>query len=102
MGYVLKIDGAKYYITGDTEPMPQMAGINPDVIFPLFYGCGGNLDNALKMTYISKARVVVPVHFSSGTGDVDPRVIENVKKYIAKLNGVKSAYYKEGKLILTQ
>jgi hypothetical protein len=48
------------------------------------------------------APTVAPVHFSSGTGDVDPRVIENVKKYIAKLNGVKSAYYKEGKLILTQ
>jgi hypothetical protein len=44
----------------------------------------------------------VPVHFSSGTGDVDPRIIENVKKFIAKLNGVKNAYYKEGKLILTQ
>jgi hypothetical protein len=48
------------------------------------------------------APAVVPVHFSSGTGDVDPRVIENVKKYIAKLNGVKSAYYANGKLILTQ
>ena len=47
------------------------------------------------------APTVVPVHFSSGTGDVDPRVIENVKKYVAKLNGVKSACYKKGRLILT-
>jgi hypothetical protein len=47
------------------------------------------------------APTVVLVHFSSGTGDVDPRVIENIKKYIAKLNGVKSGYYKDSKPIPT-
>jgi L-ascorbate metabolism protein UlaG (beta-lactamase superfamily) len=94
VGYVLQIDGARYYVTGDTEPVPQMTSVKADVIFPLLYGCGGNLDNAIKMTYMSKARIAVPVHHGGQ--------IEAINKYLAKVpKGVQSAYYKDDKLILT-
>jgi L-ascorbate metabolism protein UlaG (beta-lactamase superfamily) len=94
VGYVLQLNKARYYITGDTQPLPEMAQIKADVIFPLLYGCGGNLDQAVKMAEISKARVVIPVH----TGDQE----EVIKKYIAQLpKPVQGAYYKEGKLVVT-
>jgi L-ascorbate metabolism protein UlaG (beta-lactamase superfamily) len=100
VGYVLKIDGARYYVTGDTGPLPEMAGTNPDVIFPLLAGCGGNMDQAVKMAEISKARVVVPVHFHSGPGTPLMAAEEGtVNKFIAKLpKDVQWAYYKNAKL----
>jgi L-ascorbate metabolism protein UlaG (beta-lactamase superfamily) len=95
VGYVLQIDGARYYVTGDTGPVPQMTSVKADVVFPLLSGCGGNLDEAIKMTYMSKARIAVPVHHSGQ--------IEAINKYLAKVpKGIQSGYYKDDKLILTQ
>ena len=94
VGYVLQLNKARYYVTGDTQPLPEMAQVKADVLFPLLYGCGGNIDQAIQMAEISKARVVVPVH----TGDQE----EVIKKYIARLpKGVQGAYYKDGRLIVT-
>lgn len=94
VGYVLQLDGANYYVTGDTQPLPEMAELNVDVLFPLLYGCGGNLEQALKMAELTKARVVVPVH----TGGRE----ETIKNYLARLpQGTQSAYYKDAKLIVS-
>jgi L-ascorbate metabolism protein UlaG (beta-lactamase superfamily) len=94
VGYVLMLDGARYYVTGDTQPLPEMADTKADVIFPLLHGCGGNMDQALQMATISQARIVVPVHHDDQIG--------TIKKYIASLpKGVQSAYYTGGKLTVT-
>lgn len=91
VGYVLSLNGARYYVTGDTQPLPEMAGTKADVIFPLLSGCGGNTEQALKMAALSGARLVVPVHHSGQ--------VETIKKYVARLpQGVQSAYYLDGKL----
>ena len=91
VGYVLALNGARYYVTGDTQPLKEMAAVKADVVFPLLSGCGGNMDQALKMAKITGARLVVPVHTSGQ--------IETIKKYIAQLpEGVQSAYYLDGKL----
>jgi L-ascorbate metabolism protein UlaG (beta-lactamase superfamily) len=90
VGYVLSLNGARYYVTGDTQPMAESATAKADVIFPLLYGCGGNMEQALEMVKLSGAKLVVPVH----TGGK----VEIIKKYIASLpQGVQSAYYLEGK-----
>ena len=62
VGYVLKINGASYYVTGDSGPVPETEKIEADVIFPLLWGCGGNVDQAVKMVELSKAGLIVPVH----------------------------------------
>lgn len=91
VGYVLPLNGARYYITGDTQPMPESAGVKADVIFPLLYGCGGNSAQALEMAKICGAKFVVPVHTSGQ--------VETIKKYMASLpQGVQSAYYLKGEL----
>jgi L-ascorbate metabolism protein UlaG (beta-lactamase superfamily) len=94
VGYVLHLNGKRYYITGDTEPVAEMADVKADVIFPLLYGCGGNLDLAVKMTEMSGAKTAVAVHHS---GQVDV-----INRYIAKLPaGVRGIYYLDGKLVST-
>lgn len=91
VGYVLQLNGARYYVTGDTQPLPEMAATKADVIFPLLSGCGGNTGQALEMARLSGAKLVVPVHTSGQ--------VETIKKYIAQLpQGVQSAYYLDGKL----
>jgi L-ascorbate metabolism protein UlaG (beta-lactamase superfamily) len=93
VGYILNLNGNRYYITGDSGPFPQMAGSRIDVLFPLLSGCGGNMDLALEAAALTKARLVVPVH----TDDQ----VETIKKYINKLpEGVFAAYYIRGNLIV--
>lgn len=94
VGYVLAINGARYYVTGDTAPVPEMANTKADVIFPLLSGCGGNTPQALEMAKLSGAKFVVPVHTSGR--------VETIKKYLAQLpSGVASAYYLEAQLTPT-
>jgi len=91
VGFALKLNGATYYVTGDTEPLPEMAELKADVIFPLLWGCGGNIDKAVKMAELSKASIVVPVHHGGH--------VEAINKYISRLpKGTKGFYYAEGKL----
>ena len=93
VGYVLQLDGENYYITGDTQPLPEMANLKVDVLLPLLSGCGGNLEQAVKMAELTKALVVVPVHTSGREG--------TIKKYLAQLpKGVYGAYYKDAKLVV--
>jgi L-ascorbate metabolism protein UlaG (beta-lactamase superfamily) len=95
VGYVLALNGVRYYVTGDTQPLQEMAATKADVILNLLSGCGGNTEQALEMAKLSGARLVVPVHHSGQ--------VETIKKFIARLpEGVQSAYYLDGKLNPTQ
>lgn len=90
VGYVLKLDGATYYVTGDTGPLPEMETLEADVIFPLLWGCGGNADQAAKMAELCKASLVVPVHHGGN--------LEAINKLFSQLpEGTKGLYYSEGK-----
>jgi L-ascorbate metabolism protein UlaG (beta-lactamase superfamily) len=61
-GYVLLINGNRYYVTGDTGPTEEAAKLKADVIFPLLWGCGGNAEGAVKLAALSNASLIVPVH----------------------------------------
>lgn len=92
VGYLLTIDGTICYVTGDTQPLPEMADLKPDVLFPILMGCGGNLEQALEIVTLCKPRVVVPVH-TGGAEDV-------IQQFLARLpQGVKGAHYKDGTLV---
>jgi L-ascorbate metabolism protein UlaG (beta-lactamase superfamily) len=91
VGYILSLNGARYYVTGDTQALPEMAQARADVVFPLLYGCGGNSDQALKMTALTGAKLVVPVHH----GDQK----ESIKKFLARVpENVQRACYVTGQL----
>ena len=91
VGYVIPLNGVRYYVTGDTQPLAEMAAVKADVVFPLLSGCGGNIDQALKMAKISGAHVVVPVHHGGR--------VETIRKFAAQLpEGVQSFCYLDGKM----
>lgn len=93
VGYVLRFGDVTYYVTSDTQPLPEMAEVKADVLFAPVFGCGTNIDQALVVVKTCKAKVVVPVH-SSGRDDV-------VTAFLAQLpQGVQGAYYKDGTLII--
>jgi L-ascorbate metabolism protein UlaG (beta-lactamase superfamily) len=92
VGYIIQFDGTSYYITGDTLPLPKLKDLKADVILPLLYGCGANLDAAIKMVELTQAHTVVPVHHSNQEG--------TIKQFIAKIpEKVQCYYYLNGKLI---
>ncbi|HPG38885.1 MAG TPA: MBL fold metallo-hydrolase [bacterium] len=95
VGYILQLDGVSYYVTGDTQPLPEMANLKVDVLMPLLFGCGGNLDQAVKLAELTRAPIVVPVHHSGQEG--------TIKQYIAKLpDGVRGYYYLNGEIVTTK
>ncbi len=91
VGYVLALNGARYYVTGDTQPLAEMQTVKADAVFPLLFGCGGNLEQAVKMAKISGARLVVPVHHSGQ--------VEAIRKFGAQMpEGVMCLVYLDGKI----
>lgn len=91
VGYVLNLNGKRYFVTGDTEAVPEMADIHADVVFPLVWGCGGNVENAVKLVTTVKAKVAVPVH----TGDRE----ESMLRFTSQLpKNVQGCYYLKGEL----
>lgn len=92
VGYVLHLNGARYYVTGDTQPLAEMAAVKADAVFPLLYGCGGNTDQALKMAKLSGASVVVPVHHGGS--------LKAIQTFIGRLpTSVASGYFIEGRFV---
>ncbi len=90
VGYVLALNGVRYYVTGDTQPLAEMETVKADVVMPLLSGCGGNMAQALKMAQLTGAKVVVPVHHSGQ--------VETIRKFAAQLpEGVQSFCYLWGK-----
>jgi L-ascorbate metabolism protein UlaG (beta-lactamase superfamily) len=93
VGYVLSIDGASYYVTGDTPPLPEMADVKADVLFTPVLGCGSNVEQALAMVAACRPRVAVPVH----SGDEE----DVIAAFLSRLpQGVQGAYFKDGTLVV--
>ena len=82
VGYILKINGTRYYVTGDTHVVPEMEQVQADVIFPPVYGCGGSIRSAALMAETVKAKTVVPVH-ASQREQIMKRLLQAVDEDIA-------------------
>ncbi len=92
VGYVIPVNGVRYYVTGDTQPVAEMETVKADVLLNLLSGCGGNTEQALKMAKLTGARVVVPVHHSNQ--------VETIRKFAAQLPaGVQSFCFIDGKMM---
>jgi L-ascorbate metabolism protein UlaG (beta-lactamase superfamily) len=92
VGYVLNLDGAFYYVTGDTQAVPEMAAVEADVLFPPLYGCGANVEQALAMVAACRPSMAVPVH-TGGEEDV-------IQAFLSRLPpGVQGAYFKDGTIV---
>jgi L-ascorbate metabolism protein UlaG (beta-lactamase superfamily) len=66
-GYVLNLDGLRIYIAGDTEDIPEMAGLGPvDIAFlPCNQPYTMTVDQLVNAARTLKPRVLYPYHYSS-------------------------------------
>lgn len=92
-GYVLKANGNRYYVTGDTGPTEEASKLKADVIFPLLWGCGGNAEGAVKLAELSNASLIVPVHHG-GSKDALVKLSAMLPKDLCR------AVYLNGKLMV--
>lgn len=71
VGYVVAIDGLRYYHAGDTDHIPEMASIKTDVAFlPVSGVYVMTAAEAVEAAATIKPQVAVPMHYGSIVGSV--------------------------------
>lgn len=69
IGYVFKIDDVTYYHAGDTDMIPEMTGLKPDVAFlPVGGTYTMTAEEAARAVKEIQPKVVVPMHWGSIIG----------------------------------
>jgi L-ascorbate metabolism protein UlaG (beta-lactamase superfamily) len=70
VGYVVTLDGERIYHAGDTDRIPEMKGIAPDVaLLPVGGTYTMTADEAAKAVVDLQAKRAIPIHFGAIVGD---------------------------------
>jgi L-ascorbate metabolism protein UlaG (beta-lactamase superfamily) len=70
VGYIVTLDGVRIYHAGDTDRIPEMAGIQVDLaLLPVSGTYVMTADEAAQATRTIKAEVAIPMHYGSIVGD---------------------------------
>lgn len=69
VGYIITLDGSRFYHAGDTDVIPEMKSINVDVAFlPVSGTYVMTAEEAVEAAKMMKVKVVVPMHFGTIVG----------------------------------
>ena len=69
VGYVITIDGLRIYHAGDTDAIPEMVGLAPDIVLlPVSGTYVMNPDEALEAIRLLEPKLVVPMHYGDIVG----------------------------------
>ena len=69
VGYILEINGKKYYIAGDTDMNEEIQNVKCDVAFtPVGGTYTMDADEAAKLISLIKPKIAVPVHYGTIVG----------------------------------
>lgn len=69
VGYVVDVDGTSVYHTGDTDVIPEMEGIEPDIaLIPVGGTYTMDAEQAAEAARLMGARAVVPMHWGDVVG----------------------------------
>lgn len=72
VGYILEIDGVRYYIAGDTDITPENKQIKCDVAFvPVGGTYTMTYEEAAELVNTIKPKIAVPTHYGSIVGEKD-------------------------------
>jgi L-ascorbate metabolism protein UlaG (beta-lactamase superfamily) len=70
VGYVVTLDGVRFYHAGDSDATPEMKALDVDVAFlPVSGTYVMTAEEAAEAAKAMKAKVVVPMHYGSIVGD---------------------------------
>jgi L-ascorbate metabolism protein UlaG (beta-lactamase superfamily) len=69
VGYVVTLGGVRIYHTGDTDPIPEMADIDCDIVLlPVSGKYVMTAEEAVGAARTLSPQIVVPMHYGSGIG----------------------------------
>lgn len=72
VGFVMTVDGVRIYHAGDTDHIPEMAGLAPDVaLLPVSGTYVMTVEEAVDAAAAIRPRVAVPMHVGEGIGTLD-------------------------------
>ncbi len=81
IGFVLEAEGKKLYYTSDTDPLPEMQGLAPDIVLiPVGGTTTMEPEEAAKSVRAMGAKLAIPIHWGSRTGTRDDA--ELFKEYL--------------------
>lgn len=82
VGYIVTINGVRYYMAGDTDLIPEMENIQADVVFlPVDGTFTMTAEKAAEAANMIKPKVAVPIHYGSVAGS-----IKDAELFIEKLD----------------
>jgi len=86
-GYVLTIDGFRIYIAGDTEDVPEMAGLKDiDVaLLPVNQPFTMTVEQCVKAANMFKPKVLIPYHFSQTDISSIPEQLPDIKVLLRQM-----------------
>jgi L-ascorbate metabolism protein UlaG (beta-lactamase superfamily) len=65
LGYVIEVDGVRIYHAGDTDPLPEMTGLHPDIaLLPVGGTMTMNWRAAAELSKTMGATLAIPMHFA--------------------------------------
>ena len=85
-GYIVTLDGVKYYIAGDTDALKELSAISCDVaLVPIGGFFTMNAEEAAKLINSIRPHVAIPTHYGSIVGKMRDAEIfgENIEQGIA-------------------
>ncbi len=83
VGYLIELDGMKYYIAGDTDNVKELSNIKCDVAFiPIGGKYTMDYKEAAELANSIDAKVIVPTHYGLIVGEK-----EDAEKFKALVNG---------------
>ena len=71
IGFVITVDGRRIYHSGDTDIIPEMSGLNPDIaLLPVSGTYVMTADEAARATdeFIKPKKLAIPMHYGSIVG----------------------------------
>jgi L-ascorbate metabolism protein UlaG (beta-lactamase superfamily) len=72
IGFIITINNTKFYHTGDSDLIPEMTNIKPDVLFvPVSGTYVMTADEAAKAVKEVKPKIAIPMHYGSIVGTVN-------------------------------
>lgn len=97
IGFVIESENKKLYYTSDTDPLPEMIGLAPDVVLiPVGGSTTMGPEEAAKAVRAMQAKIAIPTHWGAITGTRDDA--ELFKEYLERDSGHKVVILEPGEM----
>jgi L-ascorbate metabolism protein UlaG (beta-lactamase superfamily) len=98
IGFIVENENKKLYYTSDTDPLPEMIGLAPDVVLiPVGGSTTMGAEEAAKAVHAMQAKIAIPTHWGTITGTRDDA--ELFKEYLERESEHKVVILEPGEMM---